>query len=57
MLGQKIRTLVHRQQPAGQYQVQWDGRDDEGRRVGSGVYFYKMVAGDFVQMKKMLLVK
>ncbi len=57
ILGQKVRTLVQKQQPAGQYQVQWDGRDDSGEKVSSGVYLYKMVAGDFVQVKKMLLVK
>ena len=56
-LGQKVRTLVQQQQPAGQYQVQWDGRDDMGRTAGSGVYYYKLTAGNYVQMKKMVLIK
>ncbi len=56
-LGQKVRTLVQKKQPAGQYQVQWDGRDKQGRAVPSGVYLYKLKAGDFVQAKKMLLVR
>jgi hypothetical protein len=46
LLGQEIKTLVKGPHPAGQYTVVWDGRDDRGRRVSSGVYFCRMtVAG------------
>ena len=58
LLGQKVRTLVHRRQPAGRYQVQWDGRDDQGKPVASGVYLYRLRAGsDFTRTKTMLLLR
>lgn len=56
-LGQKIRTLVQARQPAGSYDVKWDGRDDAGREVGSGVYIYRLRAGEFAQSRKMLLIR
>lgn len=39
MLGQEIRTLVNEEKPVGVYEVTWDGKDDYGHRVASGVYF------------------
>lgn len=58
VLGQKVRTLVDDIRPAGAYKVVWDGRGDNGRTLSSGVYFYKMVAGDqFVKTQKMVLMK
>ena len=51
-LGQEIRTLVNRQQSAGVYQQIFNGAN-----LASGVYFYKLRAGDFVQMRKMMLVR
>ncbi|MDZ7262428.1 MAG: malectin domain-containing carbohydrate-binding protein, partial [candidate division KSB1 bacterium] len=56
-LGQRIRMLVEAPQPAGIYQVVWDGRDENGQWVASGLYFYKLSSGDFVEVKKMLLLK
>ncbi len=57
-LGQKVRTLVTRDhQAAGKYTVQWDGKDDYGRLVASGLYMYRLESGRQVQMKKMLLMK
>ncbi|MBN2412481.1 hypothetical protein JXQ31_12395 [candidate division KSB1 bacterium] len=44
-------------QNAGSYQVTWDGTNLHGGQVASGVYLYKIVAGDFVDMKKMLLIR
>jgi hypothetical protein len=55
--GRKVRTLVNERQRADIYQVSWDGANDAGVRVASGVYFYKLVAGKFTQTKKMLLLK
>jgi len=55
--GQVVRTLVRGPRPSGENQVTWDGRDDSGRPVGSGVYFYRMEAGAFQDGGKMLLVK
>lgn len=57
ILGQKIRTLVNCKQPAGSYQIQWDGQDNEGRDVASGIYLYRFKAGTFVQIRKMILIK
>jgi len=42
---------------AGAYKVFWDGRDQTGKHVASGVYFYKLNAGSFTQTKKMVLLK
>lgn len=57
VLGQKIRTLVSTHQGAGYYHVEWDGKNDAGVQVASGVYLCRLRAGDFVQMKKMLLMR
>ena len=57
ILGQRIRTLVDRDMPAGSYTVTWDGTDDSGSRVASGVYLYRIDAADFVSTKKMILLK
>ncbi len=56
-LGREIRTLIDEIKPAGKYNIAWDGRDNSGNLVSSGVYFYKIVAGNFVQTKKMILMK
>lgn len=57
-LGQLVRTLVNEAQSAGEYEVVWDGTDNNGLRVSSGVYIYLMRAGDtFKQTKKLLLIK
>ncbi len=55
--GRRVRTLVDEQRPAGVFSVQWNGDDDRGQRVASGVYFYRMRAGSFVETKKMVLLK
>ncbi len=57
MLGERVATLVHEVQPAGFYTVQWKGTNDGGAKVATGVYFYRMRAGEFNMVKKMLLVK
>jgi hypothetical protein len=57
LLGQKIRTLVNSRQPAGKYQIQWDGRDNAGRKMASGIYLYRIKAGESIQIKKMILMK
>ena len=56
LLGQPIRRLVDTEQDAGDYQVEWDGKDTGGSRVGSGIYFYRLKTDGFVQVKKMVLV-
>ncbi len=57
MLGQQVRTLVSESMPTGFHQVSWDGRNNSGQSVASGVYIYRMQADRFVQSRKMLLVK
>ncbi len=55
--GRTLRTLIHKDLAPGTHEMSWDGRDDQGRRASSGVYFYRIVAGDFVSAKKMLMIK
>jgi hypothetical protein len=56
--GQLVRTLVDGERAAGQvHEATWNGLNDGGRPVSSGVYFYKLVARDFTQTKKMVLLK
>lgn len=55
--GQKVATLVNREQSAGDYQVVWNGQNDAKKSVPSGVYFYKMKSGDYSVSKKMILLK
>ncbi len=55
--GQVVRTLVDRQYGPGHHVVNWDGRDNYGIRVPSGMYIYRIKAGDFIAHKKMMLVK
>ena len=54
-LGQKIRTLVDGKQSAGIHTVQWNGCNDSGQRVSSGVYFYRLRSGMYEKTMKMIL--
>jgi flagellar hook assembly protein FlgD len=55
--GRQVRTLVDRPYDAGYHSVIWDGRDDQGRPVASGVYFCAITVGVYEQSKKMVLLK
>ncbi|MEW6412731.1 MAG: M28 family peptidase [Candidatus Zixiibacteriota bacterium] len=57
ILGQKVTTLVDESKAAGNYTISWDGSDERGGKVATGIYFYKLQAGDFIDSKKMLLLK
>ena len=57
ILGQKIRTLVDREEPAGSYEIIWDATDDSGRPAATGVYLYRLRAGEYRETKKMLLLR
>ncbi|MFH2055060.1 MAG: FlgD immunoglobulin-like domain containing protein, partial [bacterium] len=57
VLGQQVRHLVVDNQPAGTHEIEWNGRDNGNRELPSGVYFYRLSAGEFTQSKKMLLLK
>jgi subtilisin family serine protease len=55
--GQLVRTLVDSKQPAGKYDVTWDGRDDQTRRLAAGVYLYRLEAGEQKLTKKLVMLK
>jgi len=55
--GRLVRTLVDEDRKAGAYTVFWNGTDAMGHQVASGVYFYRMSAGEFMQTRKMVLLK
>jgi hypothetical protein len=57
VLGQRVKVLVDEYQNAGNKTVSWDSKDDQGQEVTSGIYFYRIKAGDFVQSKKMVLLR
>ncbi len=55
--GQRVSTLVNDHKTPGSYVINWNGKDDAGRRVGSGIYIYRIKAGDFTSTKKMVILK
>ena len=57
LLGQKVKTLVDCHQQAGHKKVTWDGKNDRGDEVASGIYFYRLEAEEFTDVKKMILMK
>ncbi len=57
VLGKKVRTLVDRVMDQGTHPVTWDGKDDNGESLSSGVYMYRMRSANFVETRKMILTK
>jgi len=57
LLGQKVKTLVNSHQAAGVHCISWDGKDNSGQAVTSGIYFYQLKAGIFTQTKKMSFLR
>jgi flagellar hook assembly protein FlgD len=57
VLGEEVALLIDGQQSAGSHSVIWNGTTDSGHAVPSGIYFYHLSAGQFVDTKKMLLLK
>jgi len=57
MLGRQVRSLINQTQDAGFKSVIWDATDSFGKPVSAGVYLYQIHAGDFVQTRKMVLLK
>jgi len=57
ILGQEIKTMVKKHQLAGTYTITWDGKDSKGNDVSSGIYFYRIKAGDFSAERKMTYLK
>jgi hypothetical protein len=57
IIGREITTLINEERPAGSNIVYWNGRDNNGSAVSSGIYFYKLTAGKYVETRKMNLLK
>ncbi len=57
LMGQKIKTLVDEKRNGGKYQVTWDGNNNDGIKVASGVYICRLKVGDFKAFRKMILIK
>lgn len=57
ILGQKIKTLIDEPLPGNRYRVEWDGTDEAGRRVASGIYFYRITSDQRQITKRMALLK
>lgn len=57
ILGQRVKTLIDEPKSPGVYYQTWDGKDEQGNKVSSGVYFYQLRAGSYNQTKKMVLLK
>ncbi len=55
--GRLVRALADEDRSAGRYEETWDGRDSNGRAVSSGIYFYRLTAGSFVETRKMALLR
>jgi flagellar hook assembly protein FlgD len=57
MLGREVVTLVDDEVEAGSFDVTWNGTGDNGQVLPSGIYFYRIMTGEFVQTKKMVYMR
>jgi hypothetical protein len=57
ILGQELKTLVNERRPVGYYSIKWDGTNDFGQKVGSGIYLYRLQTEKYIESKKMLFLK
>src|SRR4030095_17029149 len=57
IMGREVKTLVNEKMPPGRYKVDWRSDNNSGKKVSSGVYLYRVIAGSFVETKKMILVR
>ena len=57
LLGREVKTLINEVQNAGYTSIRWDGTDNRGKTLASGMYFYQMYTGDFILVRKMVLLK
>lgn len=55
--GQKVKTLVNESKAAGDHSIVWNGKDDSGQELGSGIYFFRMQSGKYSSTRKMLMLK
>jgi len=57
LAGRRVRLLLDEEKAPGDYAAIWRGRDDAGRELGSGVYFYRLEIGEFMVERKMVMLK
>jgi hypothetical protein len=57
VLGEKVKALETARHVGGRFTVRWDGTDDHGTKLSSGTYYYRLISGDFVSSKKMIMLK
>jgi hypothetical protein len=57
ILGQLVKTLVDEEKAPGSYNIIWDGKDEDGNQVASGIYFYQLKISDYCDTRKMILAK
>jgi hypothetical protein len=57
ILGEEVKELVNARQAKGNYRVNWDGRDNQGKEVASGIYFYELKASEYRETHKLVLIK
>ncbi|UCD39185.1 MAG: S8 family serine peptidase [Fidelibacterota bacterium] len=57
ILGREVKTLVQGRKPTGKYTADWNGHDNHGRRVSTGIYLYRLQAGDFIEIRKITVLK
>ncbi len=57
ILGRKVRTLINEKQTTGSHSIHWNGLNESGTQVASGIYFYRLQAGDFMETRKLLVVR
>ncbi|MGE5692981.1 MAG: T9SS type A sorting domain-containing protein, partial [Candidatus Zixiibacteriota bacterium] len=57
LLGERVRALSEQEQMAGEHTAVWDGKDERGKTMSSGIYFYQLRGEGFSETKKMLLLK
>ena len=55
--GHLVRILIDEERDAGAYKASWDGKNNIGSAIASGIYFYRLIVGDFVQTRKMVLLR
>ena len=57
-MGNEVKRLLNEEwRSAGEYKISWDGKSEEGNLAASGIYFYRLKADEFTEVKKMVLIK
>ncbi|HEX9974239.1 MAG TPA: FlgD immunoglobulin-like domain containing protein, partial [bacterium] len=57
VMGREVRNLVNEQRPSGSYEILWDGKDNQGNEAGTGIYLCVFQAGQYIESRKVLVIK